>query len=206
MAAITICSVFGAQKNKVWHCFHCFPIYFPWSGPDAMIFVFWMLSFKPPFSLSTFTFIKRLLSSSSLSAIRVVSSSYLRLFLFLPAILIPTCVSSSPAFLKMYSIPNKPPKVVDIFLFSGCSYISQWLQLSLRKARSALCTWSIITRTFNPTSPLFKGEYVNHEHVNQCETRTSMYWWFKQTSVQWMQSAAFGIHSHTHTQGSAHKH
>ena len=33
-------------------------------GPDAMIFVFWMLSFKPPFSLSTFTFIKRLFSSS----------------------------------------------------------------------------------------------------------------------------------------------
>jgi len=23
--------IFGAQKNKVWHCFHCFPIYFPWS-------------------------------------------------------------------------------------------------------------------------------------------------------------------------------
>ena len=20
------------KKNKVWHCFHCFPIYFPWSG------------------------------------------------------------------------------------------------------------------------------------------------------------------------------
>ena len=31
-------------------------------GPDAMIFVFWMLSFKPTFSLSTFTFIKRLLA------------------------------------------------------------------------------------------------------------------------------------------------
>ena len=31
MAAVTICSDFGAQKNKVWHCFHCFPIYFPWS-------------------------------------------------------------------------------------------------------------------------------------------------------------------------------
>ena len=27
MAAVTICSDFGAQKNKVWHCFHCFPIY-----------------------------------------------------------------------------------------------------------------------------------------------------------------------------------
>ena len=44
---------------------------------DAMIFVFSMLSFKPAFSLSFFTFIKRLLSSSSLSAIRVVSSLYL---------------------------------------------------------------------------------------------------------------------------------
>ena len=54
-------------------------------GPDAMILVFWMLSFKPTFSLSSFTFIKRLLSSSSLSAIRVVSSGYLRLLIFLLA-------------------------------------------------------------------------------------------------------------------------
>ena len=29
MAAVTICSDFGAQKNKVCHCFHCFPIYLP---------------------------------------------------------------------------------------------------------------------------------------------------------------------------------
>jgi len=67
-------------------------------GPDAMIFVFWMLSFKPTFSLSTFTFIKRLFSSSSLSAIRVVSFAYLRLLIFLLEVLIPVCVSSSPAF------------------------------------------------------------------------------------------------------------
>ena len=72
-------------------------------GPDAMIFVFWMLSFKPTFSLPTFTFIKRLLSSSSLSAIRVVSSAYLRLLIFLLAVLIPAYASSSPAFLMMYS-------------------------------------------------------------------------------------------------------
>ena len=32
-------------------------------GPNAMILVFWMLSFKPTFSLSSFTFIKRLFSS-----------------------------------------------------------------------------------------------------------------------------------------------
>ena len=29
MAAVTICSDFGAQENKVSHCFHCFPIYLP---------------------------------------------------------------------------------------------------------------------------------------------------------------------------------
>ena len=47
-------------------------------GPDAMILVFRILrSFKPTFSLSSFTFIKRLFSSSSLSAIRVVSSAYM---------------------------------------------------------------------------------------------------------------------------------
>ena len=43
-------------------------------GQDAMIFfVFWMLSFKPTFSLSSFTFIKMLFSS--LSAIKLVSSA-----------------------------------------------------------------------------------------------------------------------------------
>ena len=104
MAAITTCSDFGVLKNKVWHYFYCFPIYFPWSdGPDAMILAFWMLSFKPAFSLSSFTFIKRLFSSSSLSVIKVVSWAYMRLLIFLPAILIPACASSNPAFYMMYS-------------------------------------------------------------------------------------------------------
>ena len=72
-------------------------------GLDAMILVSWMLHFKPTFSLSSFTFIKRLFSSSSLSAVRVVSSAYLRLLIFLLAVLIPACASSSPVFLMMYS-------------------------------------------------------------------------------------------------------
>ena len=72
-------------------------------GPDAMILVFWMLNFKPAFSLSSFTFIKRLFNSSLLSAVRVMSSAYLRLLLFLPAILILVCDSSSSAFCMMYS-------------------------------------------------------------------------------------------------------
>ena len=66
-------------------------------GLDIMILVFRMLSYKPTFSLSSFTFIKKL------SAIRVVSSAYLRLLIFLLAILIAACASSSPAFLMMFS-------------------------------------------------------------------------------------------------------
>ena len=62
-----------------------------------------MLRLKPIFSLSTYTLIKRLFSSSSLSAIRVVSSAYMMLLIFLPAILIPAYASSSPAFLMIYS-------------------------------------------------------------------------------------------------------
>ena len=66
---------------------------------DATISVFLMLSFKPAFSLSSFILIKRLFNSSSLSAIKVVSSAYLRLLILLPTILIPAFDSSSPAFL-----------------------------------------------------------------------------------------------------------
>ena len=107
MAAITICSDFGAQKNKVSHCFHCFPIYFPWNdGTGCHDLVFWMLSFTPTFSLSSFTFIKRLFSSFSLSTVRVVSSAYLRLLIFLLAILITACDSSILTFHMMNSAYN----------------------------------------------------------------------------------------------------
>ena len=81
-------------------------------GPDAMILVFCILSFKTTFSLSSFTFIKRLYSSFSLLAIRVVSSAYLRSLIFLPAILISAWASSSPVFLMMYSA-NKLNKQGD---------------------------------------------------------------------------------------------
>ena len=69
-----------------------------------MILVFLMLSFKPAFSLSPFTFIKRLFSPSSLSAVRVLSAAYLRLLIFLPTLLILACESSSPVFLMIYSV------------------------------------------------------------------------------------------------------
>ena len=67
-----------------------------------MIFVFWMLSFKPTFH-SLLSLSSRDFSSSSLSVIRVVSPVYVRLLIFLPAILISACISSSLAFHMMYS-------------------------------------------------------------------------------------------------------
>ena len=71
MATVTICSDFGAPRNKVSYCFYYFPIYLPWSGGTRCHdLVFWMLSFKPTISISSFTFIKRLFRSTSLSAIR----------------------------------------------------------------------------------------------------------------------------------------
>ena len=70
-------------------------------GLDAIILGFLMLSFKSTYSFF-FTLIKRLFISFSLAAIRVVSSSYLRLLIFLPAILIPACDSSSLAFCLMH--------------------------------------------------------------------------------------------------------
>ena len=51
--------------------------YYEVMGPDAMILVFWLLNFKWTFSLSSFTFIKSLFSSSSLSSIRLVNQPHL---------------------------------------------------------------------------------------------------------------------------------
>ena len=65
MAAITICSDFGAPKIKSDTVTTVSPsIDHEVMGPEATISVFWMLSFKPTFSLSTFTFIKRLFAFS----------------------------------------------------------------------------------------------------------------------------------------------
>ena len=103
MAAVTTCSDFGEQTIKSVTVSIVSPsICHDVMGLDAMIFIFWTLSFKQVFSLSSFTFIKRLYSSS-LSAIRVVSSVYLSLFIIVQVMLIPACASSSPAFHIMYS-------------------------------------------------------------------------------------------------------
>ena len=109
-AAVTICSDFGVQEKKVCHCFHCFPMYFPWSDRTGcsddlafivVVVVVLMLSFKPAFLLSFFTFFKRLFSSSSLSAIRVVMATQFSNFVWRnPWIFLHTTLSSLDSFLR----------------------------------------------------------------------------------------------------------
>ena len=61
MAAVIVCNDFEAQENETWCYFHFFPIYcHELMGPDIMILVFFMLSLKSVFSLSSFTFTNRL--------------------------------------------------------------------------------------------------------------------------------------------------
>ena len=138
MAAVTICSDFGAPKNKV---SHCFPIYLSCAyGTGCHDLSFLNLSFNSAFSLFSFTFIKRLFSSS-LSAIRVVSSAYLRLLIFLPAILILACASSSLAFYMMYSA-YKLNKHGDNALTYSLSYLEPvCCSMSSSNCCSLTCIW-----------------------------------------------------------------
>ena len=81
MATVTIHSDVGAQENKICQL-PLFPFLFAMKWWDQMpwpsLFGCWA------FSPSSFTFIKRLFSSSSLSAFRVGSSEYLKLLILLP--------------------------------------------------------------------------------------------------------------------------
>ena len=97
---------FWSPKKEICHYFHLFPFYLPWhNGAGCHDLSFLIFSFKPALSLSSFSLIKRLLSSSSLSAIRVVSSAFpLRLLMFLLPILILACNSSTQEFLMMCSV------------------------------------------------------------------------------------------------------
>ena len=101
-AAVTILQWFWSPRNWSVSLFALFP-YLSWSdGTVCHDLSFSMLSINPVFSLSSFNFIKSLFSSSSLSAIMVVSSAHLRLLIFL----LQSCfqfVSSSLALHMLYS-------------------------------------------------------------------------------------------------------
>ena len=73
-----------------------------------------MLSFKPAFSLSSFTFIKRLFSSSLLSALRVMSSAYLGIAVS------PGSLDSSLCFIQ----PGISHHVLSILGFTGALVVN----------------------------------------------------------------------------------
>ena len=127
-------------------------------GPDARMLVCWMLSFKPAFSVSSFTFIKRLFSASLLSVIMVVSSAHLRLL---------TCIQISQEAGKVvwYShlFTNFPQFVVnhtvrgfgivdeaevDVFLELYCFFddpvdVGNWISGSSAFSKSSLNLWKL---------------------------------------------------------------
>ena len=119
--------------------FHFFPFYLPWSdGTGCCDLSFWMLSFKPEFSLFYFTLINRLFSSYPHSIIRIVSSAYLRL-LFPLAVLIPAWDSSSLAFCMMYSAYNLNKQGDNIQPW--CSPFPIWNQSTVSCPVLTVATW-----------------------------------------------------------------
>ena len=100
-------AVHGVAKSRTWLINWTELICHEVMGLDAMSLVFWKLSFKPAFSLSSFP----LSRVSLLSAIKVVSFAYLMLLIFLQVILIPDYDLSSVAFHLMYTtykLNNQP--------------------------------------------------------------------------------------------------
>ena len=184
MAAVTICSDLRTQEKEICYCFLLFHFYLPWvMGLDAIVLVFLILSFKPAFSLSSFTLIKRLFSSSLLSAIKVVSSTYLRLLMFLLAILSPARYSSSLAFIMMCSVymlnkqgDNKQPcctpfsilnqSVVPYKVLTVASWPSYWfLRRQIRRSGIPI-SLSVLQFVILHTSKGFS--VVNETKVDIC--------------------------------------
>ena len=102
-------------------------------GPDAMILVLWMLSFKPTFSFSSFTFIKRLFSSSSSSAVGWCHLCIWDYWYFSQKI--PACASFSLVFCMMYTAYklNKQEEYIQHW----CTPFTIWKQ--------SVFTWPVLT-------------------------------------------------------------
>ena len=129
-------------KKIKFFSFHCFAIYLPWTDGTRC-----HDEFKPTFSLSSFTFIKMLFAYSLLSAIRVVSSVYMRLLLFLLGFLIPACASTCPAFLIMYSA-HKLNKQGDN-IQPWCTPFPIWKQSVVPCLVLTVASWSVYRSTYS---------------------------------------------------------
>ena len=137
-------------------------------GPDAMILVFFFLLFG--LKLSSLTFIYRFFSWSLLSAIRVVSSAYLRLLMFLLPVLSPACKSSSPAFLMMCSVYRLNRQPCHTFsLYITCQFILLAISISIKylpyKKHSEKCK----RRYINEKNVLWVFKKLNLAYKKSCD-------------------------------------
>ena len=99
---LSLSTVILDPKKIVCHHFHCFPTYLPWSDGTwcHVPLVFWVLSFKPAYSLTSFTLIKKFFSFSSL---KMFFSSICVSEVVNVSLLIPACDSLRLAFQMIYS-------------------------------------------------------------------------------------------------------
>ena len=153
-------------------------------GKEAMIFIFWMWSFKPAFSLSSFTFIKKLFSSSSLSAIRVVSSAYLRLLIFLLASWFQLVIHPAWCTLHFVVVVQSLNRV-QLFVTpwtvacqASLSITNLWTLLKLISVESVI-PWNHLGLCHSPSPPAFKiSQHPNFSNELTLHIRWPKIWSF----------------------------
>ena len=123
MAAVTICSDFGAQKNKVWHCFHCFPnLFLQHHNMKATILqcsAFFMVQFSHPYMTTgkTIALVKQTFVSKMMSLLLNMLSRLV--IAFLPRskhLLISWLLSPSSVILKPKKIKSVTVSIFPIYL------------------------------------------------------------------------------------------
>ena len=128
MAAVTICSDFGAQENKNCHCFHFFPIYLPWGHGigchDLSFFECWV--FKPAFSLSSFTS-----SRGSLVSLHFLLLEWYHLHISF------SC--SKPINILCQTIHSCAYDLLEKLFFNAMKNIVKWSEVKVAQSCLTLC-------------------------------------------------------------------
>ena len=130
MATVTICSDLGAQKIKSVMVYIVSPsTCHEAMGPDARIFVFCMLSFKPAFSLSSFNFIKRLLQHHNSKGSVFQHSAFFMVQLSHP------CITNGKAM--AFTILKFVGKVMPLLF----NMLSRFVTVFLPRCKHLLISW-----------------------------------------------------------------
>ena len=174
MAAVTICSDFGAQKNKVWHCFPCFPIQRDFynlkvlvqissisgfsSRHRIIIFLFsfiWLLIFRCHSSLS-------LISSNQQKQTSKYSTGWkarTKSGCWLNVKLSPSCI----AFALFPSIENSPPASLEFCLFPKSAWTVSELISTPGSGHPSLFRWDKLPPPITSLLPILYLEVYSYE-------------------------------------------